>query len=224
MISYLCNFSLVLLSHRFDVNAADVVRHLLPDIVVLVISILSLLLIILISLTQFSHAGGSDRQEGTQRKSGESIDEGSYHSIDSKSDPQNTPSKRSSKSSVHSVDPERQSERPPKSTFFSKPPKQASFSYLTAAWNFLVVFLLWLGGVCIASALNFPYFLASIYLSLCWALHLNQARFFIISQKVVVMLVTVYSAVHLIVLYLYQFQSAQDLVPRSSVSARYGTT
>ena len=229
VISFSCYFTLVLLSHRLDVNAADVVRHLLPDIVVLVISILSLSLIVLISLTQMSHQSshdngsvGSDRKEGAQRKNDESIDGGSYLSIDSESAPQDTSGKRSSKSNIHSIDATRQSEKTPRSIFLLKPPKQTSFSYSMIAWNFMVVFLLWLGGMCTASVLNFLYFLTSIYLSLCWALHLSQARFFIISQKVVVMLVTLYSAVHLMVLYLYQFQSAQDLVPRSSISARYG--
>ena len=142
---------------------------------------------------------------------------GSYQSIDPNPTLQDASTKHSSKSSIHS---EKQLEKGQKSSFLLTPPKQ-TFSYVTIAWNFMVTFLLWLSGVCTASVLNFPYFVVSIYLSVCWGLRLNHARFFIISQRIVIMLVTVYSAVHLIVLHLYQFQSAQDLVPRPSISARY---
>ena len=213
-------------SHRFDVNAADVVRHLLPDIVVLITSLLSLLLITLISLTQMwqksslnnKELGSSGKHKDVQKS--ESIDMGSYQSISPKPTLQDASSKHSSKSSIHSVNIEKQLEKSQRSSFLLMPPKQ-TFSYITTAWNFTVVFLLWLSGVCVASVLNFPYFVGSIYLSLCWALRLNHTRLFVISQRIVTMLVTLYSAVHLIVLYLYQFQSAQDLVPRPSISARY---
>lgn len=212
--------------HRFDVNAADVVRHLLPDIVILVTSLLSLLLMTVISLTQMEQVSSSlgkqpdssDKHKGAHKR--DSIDTESYQPIDANPTLQDAPSKHSSKSSIHSINVEKQLEKTQRSSFLLTPPKQ-TFSYVTTAWNFMVVFLLWLSGVSTASVLNFPYFVASIYLSLCWALRLNHARLFIISQRVVVMLVTVYSAVHLIVLYLYQFQSAQDLVPRPSISARY---
>ena len=215
--------------HRFDVNAADVVRHLLPDIVVLVTSLLSLLLITAISLTQMEQTslsldkqpGSTDKHEGVHKR--DSIDTDSYQSINPNLTIQDAPSKRSSKSSIPSVRKEKQLEKSQRSSFLLTPPKQ-TFSYVTTAWNFMVVFLLWLSGVSIASVLNFPYFVASVYLSLCWALRLNHARFFIISQRIVIMLVTMYSAVHLIVLHLYQFQSAQDLVPRPSISARYVRT
>ena len=159
--------------------------------------------------------GSSDKHEGVQKR--DSIDSGSYQSIDPKSILQDASSKHSSRSSIHV---EKQLEKSQRSSFLLMPPKQ-TFTCVTTAWNFMVVFLLWLSGVCVASVLNFPYFVASIYLSLCWALRLNHTKRFIVSQRVVTILITVYSAVYLIVLYLYQFQSAQDLVPRPSISARY---
>ena len=92
---------------------------------------------------------------------------------------------------------------------------------MTATWNFLFIFLLWLSGVCTASVLNFPYFITSLCLALCWGVHLNRTRCFLITQRIVIILITLYSAIHLILLYVYQLQSAQDLVPRPSVTARY---
>ena len=91
---------------------------------------------------------------------------------------------------------------------------------MTATWNFLFIFLLWLSGVCTASVLNFPYFITSLCLALCWGVHLNRTRCFLITQRIVIILITLYSAIHLILLYVYQLQSAQDLVPRPSVTAR----
>ena len=92
---------------------------------------------------------------------------------------------------------------------------------LSVSWKSFYIVFLWFSGICVACVLNFVYFACSIYLALGWALHLNQTRVFLISRKVLMVVVSLFSAVHLILLYLYQFQSAQDHVPRSSVTLRY---
>ena len=210
--------------HRFDIDSADVVRHMLPDVVVLITSILSFLLIAMISLTQIWQKSSLDKDpessykpKGVKKRDSNFADTGNYHSIAEESDLQDSYGKRTSKGSIRSVDVDKQRQR---SSILSVSPKK-SFSYLTAAWDFTLVLLLWLSGVCVASALNFPYFAASIYLALGWALRLNHTRYFIVSQRVITIIVTLYSGINLIALYLYQFQSAQDLVPRPSISARY---
>jgi len=156
--------------------------------------------------------GSTAKQKHIQKEDIDFDKVDNHHSINAESGLQDN--------SLGSVNIAKRLERSQRSSFFLVPPKQ-SFSYLTTAWNFTIMLLLWLSGICVASVLNFPYFVASIYFLLSWALRLNQTRHFIISQRVVVMVAALYSAVHLIVLYLYQFQSAQDLVPRPSVSARY---
>ena len=201
---------------------------MLPDVVVLITSLLSFLLIAMISLTQMwqkastvsKDLGSSGKHKGTVKRGSDLTDMGGYPSIAASPEFQDNSSKRPSRGSVRGINVGKLLRRTQKSSFFLLPPKQ-TFSYLTIAWNFTLVFLLWLSGVCVASALNFLYFAASIYLSLGWALRLNQTNYFIISQRVITSIVTLYSGVHLIALYLYQFQSAQDLVPRPSISARY---
>ena len=203
---------------RFDIDGVDVVRHILPDVVVLITSLLSFLLIVLLSLTQMGEKPSVDKElkESTgsdkHKKKESKLAMGNY---DSEFGLQGDSSKRLSK-----IRSRKLLERGHRPSFLLMPSKQ-SFSYLTTAWNFTVVFLLWLSGVCVASTLNFPYFLASVYLALGWALQLNHTGYFVISRRIITVIVALYSAVHLIALYLYQFQSAQDLVPRSSISARY---
>lgn len=91
---------------------------------------------------------------------------------------------------------------------------------LAVSWKSFYIAFLWFSGICVACVLNFVYFACAIYLSLGLALHLNRTRLFVITQRILMIVVSLYSTVHLILLYLYQFQSAQENVPRSSVTAR----
>ena len=91
---------------------------------------------------------------------------------------------------------------------------------LTVSWKSFYIAFLWFSGICVACVLNFVYFACAIYLSLGWALHLNKTRIFVTTRRVLIVVVSMFSAVHLVLLYLYQFQSAQEHVPRSSVTAR----
>jgi len=91
---------------------------------------------------------------------------------------------------------------------------------LSITWKSLFMLFLWFSGVCVASVLNSVYFICSILICLCWALHFKRIRFFMAAKSFIPVLVALYSAIHLIILYLYQFQSAQELVPRSSLTAR----
>ena len=193
-------------------------RFILPDIVILITSILSFLLLMFIALSQMWQASGSKQVNSSrqQRKHSKDADfVSSYHSINSE------PSQNFSEASVKSADLGVHSERKMRrsqSHFVQQP---TSSTYLVTTWNFTFIFLLWLSGVCTASVLNFPYFISSVCLALCWGLHLNRTRCFLITQIIVIILITLYSSIHLILLYVYQLQSAQDLVPRPSVIARY---
>ena len=89
------------------------------------------------------------------------------------------------------------------------------------SWRSFYIGFLWFSGICVACVFNFVYFALAVYLSLGWALHLNRTRVFVITQRVLILVVSLFLAVHLILLYLYQFQSAQEEVPRSSVTAEW---
>jgi len=93
---------------------------------------------------------------------------------------------------------------------------------LSVSWKSFYIGFLWFSGICVASVFNFVYFVCAIYLSLGWALHLNQIKAFVITRRLLTVFVSLFSAVHLVLLYLYQFQSAQEVVPRSSITARCG--
>ena len=206
--------------YRFeDVDAVDIMRFILPDVVILITSILSFLMLMFIALSQmwYNQASSSEQTSSSrqQKRHSKDIDfVSSYHSINSE------PSLKFSEASVD-LGPrsERKMRRPQSQLNFVQQPSYSA--YLTVSWYFTFIFLLWLSGVCTASVLNFPYFVSSVCLALCWGLHLNRTRCFLITQRIIIILTTLYSAIHLILFYVYQFQSAQDLVPRPSVTARH---
>ena len=182
-----------------DVNAADIVRHVLPDVVVLIISVISLLFLI---YKAFCKKQSSNMSQQQKRQPKDATVSNGNHSINS--DP---------KLGKHS-------ERSKGRSLILLLQQPSSSAYLSVSWSFTFIFLLWLSGVCTASVLNFPYFISSVYLALCWGLHLNRKTYFLITQRIIVILTTLYSSIHLILLYVYQLQSVQDLVPRPSVTAR----
>jgi len=197
-----------------DVDAVDIMRFMLPDIIILITSILSFLLLMFIALSQMWKASNSEQASLNQQQKRPSKDAGfvsSYHSINSEP---------SQKFSEASVDMRTHSEKKMRRTQSHFVLQSTSSTYFVTTWNFTFIFLLWLSGVCTASVLNFPYFITSLCLALCWALHLNRTRCFLITQRIIIILITLYSFIHLILLYVYQLQSAQDLVSRSSVTAR----
>ena len=188
---------------------------MLPDIIILITSVLSVMLLMFIALSQMWQAAGNEEANASRQQKAQSKKDtdvvSSYHSINA--DP-------FGEASIKSDDLGTNSERKMRRHQLHLAQQPTSSVYLTATWNFLFIFLLWLCGVCTASVLNFPYFITSLCLALCWGVHLNRTRCFLITQRTVIVLITLYSAIHLILLYVYQLQSAQDLVPRPSVTAR----
>jgi len=193
--------------NRFDdVNVADIIRHVLPDLVVLIISVISLLLLIYMAIWK-KHSSSREQISSRQHLPKNTRPISSLHSINSEH----------ASSHEHQTSIREQLEKC-KEILILQP---TSSTYFVTTWNFTFIFLLWLSGVCTASVLNFPYFITSLCLALCWALHLNQTKRFLITQRIIIILITLYSFIHLILLYVYQLQSAQDLVSRSSVTARF---
>ena len=68
--------------------------------------------------------------------------------------------------------------------------------------------LVWLGGVALPSVISFFYFAMFLVLTLNWSLHLTFVRVFRFLRT----LALIYSALHFLLLYLYQFQSYQEEV------------
>ena len=71
--------------------------------------------------------------------------------------------------------------------------------------DFLIFALLWLCGVSYASVTSFAYFAFFLLLAILWSVQITFSSL-IRSLRIVAML---YTAVHFVVLYLYQFQAGQ---------------
>ena len=224
---------------RFNVRASDVLRNYLPDIIVLVLSIFSgvFLLLVHIADKRCQHQaetakrssvvdppGNAPRDHSTSPagdtntnliSSGvmPSSEPNILHRLESNEFP------ITDKLSPETVIEEFGTKVEGKAT--AKRQKRPILFLLTVSWKSFYIVFLWFSGICVACVLNFVYFACAIYLSLGWALHLNKTRIFSISRRVLMVVVSLFSAVHLVLLYLYQFQSAQDHVPRSSVTLRY---
>ena len=232
---------------RFNVRASDVLRNYLPDIAVLVLSIFSGVFLLLVHIADKR----SQQQAETAKRSSVVDPPGNVGRDHSTSPPGDTNTNLISSGVMPSSEPNilhrlESSELPitdklsPETVIeefgtkvegkaTAKRQKRTSFVFaklpilflLTVSWKSFYIVFLWFSGICVACVLNFVYFACAIYLSLGWALHLNQTRVFSISRKLLMVMVSLFSAVHLVLLYLYQFQSAQDHVPRSSVTLRY---
>ena len=64
----------------------------------------------------------------------------------------------------------------------------------------------------VPSLSSLTYYLVSLYLLVMWSLHLGKGRAATVARCLRIGLV-LYSTLHLVVLHLYQFQSAQDHIP-----------
>ena len=231
---------------RFNVRASDVLRNYLPDIIVLALSIISGVFLLLVHIVE-----KKSQQQAKAAKCSSVVDQSLGGGNASPRDHSNSPVgdtntnlissgvmpssepnilHRLESNELEKLSPETVIEefgtkiegkvaaKQQKRTSFYKLP---IFFLLSVSWKSFYIVFLWFSGICVACVLNFVYFACSIYLSLGWALHLNQTRVFSITRKVLMVVVSLFSAVHLILLYLYQFQSAQEHVSRSSVTARY---
>ena len=69
--------------------------------------------------------------------------------------------------------------------------------------------LVWLAGVALPSVTSFFYFALFLVLMLSWSLHLTIVGV----TRILRTLALVYSSLHFLLLYLYQFQSFQEEVP-----------
>ena len=233
---------------RFDVPASDVLRNYLPDIMVLVLSIFSGAFLLLVHIVEkksqkqpetAKHSSTAGQPPGRDNASrGDSPPSPAMGTnaslITSGVMPTSEPNilhrleesnelcvtdKLSPDGMVEEFGDKVKGKRKKRTSFvFAKLP---ILFLLSVSWKSFYIVFLWFSGICVACVLNFVYFACSIYLALGWALHLNQVRIFAITRKVLMVVVSLFSAVHLILLYLYQFQSAQDQVPRSSITARY---
>ena len=68
-----------------------------------------------------------------------------------------------------------------------------------------IFFMFWLCGVVVPSVTSLAYFIAFLLLCLLWSLHIKNC----LPVRVLRSVCLVFSAGHILVLYLYQFQSAQ---------------
>ena len=90
--------------------------------------------------------------------------------------------------------------------------------------DLLILFLFWLTGVSVPSIFSLWYFCVFLVLNIMWSTHFKHIR---CVSRMLRLVSLVYSAVHLIVLYLYQFQSFQlaapstEFVNTNNLLARY---
>lgn len=179
----------------FTVPPVDIVRHIVPDIVILLVSSVTVGVAIKIALLH-----GEDDAPPTEAQTPE------QHTIEVKETPLTEATSLS-----HSHQPAHQE--------FNKLP-----SWILLVYEVLIFFLLLLCGVAVPSLTSLLYFFFFILLSLLWSFHL-QHLFLIRWLRC---LALIYSGLHILILYLYQLQSAQLLIPilpndtTSSLLARYG--
>ena len=229
----------------FNVPAIDVVRNYLPDIVVLVLSIVSGVFLLLVHIADKK----SQQQAETAKPPPINQPPGNGSRGNSNSPAEDTNANLISAGVMPSSEPNilhrlESSELPIAEELSreavveefgtavegktDKRQKRRSFAFaklpilflLAISWKSFYVGFLWFSGICVACVLNFVYFACAVYLALGWALHLNRTKIFKITRTVLIVVVSLFSAVHLILLYLYQLESVQEEVPRSSVTAR----
>ncbi len=85
--------------------------------------------------------------------------------------------------------------------------------WLLVVLDVLIFFLFWLSGVTVPSIVSFWYF--AVFLVMCWAWSVHFSHTHSLG-RVLRILSLVYSAVHILVLYLYQFQSFQLVAPSTT--------
>ena len=169
--------------HRYkDVPAADIVRFLLPDVVIFAVSAVALGITIKVATlgsTQMDDDGeapptatatiGTTSTESTTLSSSSTIPRSSECGQD-----------------------------------YLRIPKP--FLYII---EFFIFTLLWVCGVAFTSITSLAYFAFFLFLLLLWSVHLRCSSL----VRWLRVITLIYTAVHIVILYLYQFQSAQQLLP-----------
>ena len=219
--------------YRFNVPTPDIPRNYLPDIIVLVLSIFSGIFLLLVHIAEKkSHQRQAKTVSAAYQFTSCSNDNSSNLNLTVEDNISLISSRvhrlELSELSVTETLSPKMMVQEFEAKVSVKQQKRTSFALvkllirflLSVLWKLLYITFLWFSGVCVACVLNFVYFVSFIYLALGWALHLNQTKIFNITRKVLTVIVSLYSAVHLILLYLYQFHSAQEHVPQSSITAR----
>ena len=78
--------------------------------------------------------------------------------------------------------------------------------YLLVVMDVLIFFLFWLSGVVVPSLTSVWYFLVFLSLALMWSIHFSKIQSI---SRILKFVSLIYSAIHILALYLYQFQSFQ---------------
>lgn len=86
-------------------------------------------------------------------------------------------------------------------------------SWAVSVLDISLFFLFLLSGVAVPSILSFWYFFVFLLLAIMWSIHYKHAGLVVRSLRTISL---IYTAIHLIVLYLYQFQSFQLAAPSTS--------
>ncbi len=85
--------------------------------------------------------------------------------------------------------------------------------WVLAIFDILIFFLFGLSGVAVPSIASFWYYAIFLLLSIMWSIHFKYAQSII---RIIRLVSLVYTAIHILVLYLYQFQSFQLVAPSTS--------
>ena len=169
--------------HRYkDVPAADIVRFLLPDVVIFAVAAVALGIAIKVATLGSTQTedDGEAPPTATATIGGTSTEATALSS---------------------SVAIPRSSECGQDYLHIPKP-----FLYII---EFFIFTLLWVCGVAFTSITSLAYFAFFLFLLLLWSVHLRCSSL----VRWLRVITLIYTAVHVIVLYLYQFQSAQQLLP-----------
>ena len=191
--SYLMHYAVinVLFLFRYTSPIEDIIRHLSLDVLVAVVASVSVGVSIKVATLHNKREGGSLDDTQDSISSGTEVPRVE----------QSTLTEFSSLSTTSTTNT-----KPPQS--YHKLPK-----WMLSIFDLLIFFLFGLTGVAVPSIVSFWYFSVFLLLCIMWSTHFKYTESI---GRVLRLISIVYSAVHILALYLYQFQSFQLAAPSMS--------
>ena len=179
-----CTVSCKLFSNRYTAPTLDVVRYLLPDVLVVIVSSVCVGVAVRVSALHDKPKTESLEVSGSSSSGDPPI---THHPADS--------------DEAKLVTLTLLGEGVTSAQSYFKLPK-----YLLVVMDILIFFLFWLSGVAVPSLTSVWYFLVFLSLALMWSIHFSEIQSI---SRILKFVSLIYSAVHILALYLYQFQSFQ---------------
>ena len=172
------------ISNRYTAPTLDVVRYLLPDVLVVIVSSVCVGVAVRVSALHDKPKTESLEVSGSSSSGDPPI---AHHPADS--------------DETELLTLALLGEGVTSAQSYFKLPK-----YLLVVMDVLIFFLFWLSGVAVPSLTSVWYFIVFLSLAVMWSVHFPKIQSI---SRILKFVSLIYSAVHILALYLYQFQSFQ---------------